>query len=108
MLNPWYPRLTVYPLLLAVAFVLLWLTGCAGFGQPSYGADMSAAQITAAAKDKSAAVVCTRLIGAGYTLETTTISLDQRAIQDGGIVVDGTKGCTATITTVAPPHVPPK
>jgi hypothetical protein len=80
------------------------LAGCANLLQPNYGAEMSAAQITAAGKDKSASVVCTRLIAPGYTLETVSVSLDQNAIKDGGVSGDGTKGCIAAINSSAPPR----
>lgn len=83
--------------------LLCVLPGCA-LMQPS--ADMSAAQLTALSKDKSAAVTCTTIIGAWGTARLVTISMDQNSIKDGGISVDGERGCTAAINSVSPPRAP--
>jgi uncharacterized protein YceK len=85
--------------------VVALLTGCASLMQPS--SNLSAEQITAATKDKSATVTCSTIIGAWGTAKLVTISLDQNAIKDGGVTVDGEKGCTANITSMAPPRAPP-
>lgn len=91
-----------------IALVLLTMSGCASLtGQPNY-ADLSAAQANAAVRDKSATVVCTKIMAAGYSLESATIGLDQNAIKDGGVSVDNSKGCVATITSAAPPKAAPK
>lgn len=85
--------------------LLLLVSGCAGFMQPNAG--MNADQITAAAKDKSASVICSTIIGAWGTAKLVTINLDQNSIKDGGVTVDGEKGCTASITSAAPPRAAP-
>lgn len=86
--------------------LVVLLSGCASMMQPS--SSMSAEQIAAATKDKSATVVCSTVIGAWGTVKLVTISLDQNAIKDGGVAVDGEKGCTANITSMAPPKPAPK
>lgn len=91
---------------IAISVASLLLTGCAGFMQPNYGSDMSAAQIAAAGKDKSAAVVCTKIRAAGYEFESVTIMLDQNAIKDGGVSGDAAKGCLGAINSMAPPRMP--
>ncbi len=83
----------------------LALSACATMFQPS--TDMSAAQITAAVKDKSATVICSTITSIYGTARLVTINLDQNSIKDGGITVDGEKGCAASITSVAPPKLPP-
>lgn len=91
----------------AVLFIILilmsWLTAC-GLMQPT--SDMSAAQITAATKDKNASVICSTIRGVWGSAELITITLDQNAIKDGGIVADNKGGCNAAITSAAPPKVP--
>ncbi len=89
-----------------VIIVALLLPGCASLMQPS--SNLSAEQITAATKDKSATVTCSTIIGAWGTAKLVTISLDQNSIKDGGVSVDGERGCTATITSAAPPRAPPQ
>lgn len=90
--------------ILLATLVLFALAGCASFMQPNAG--MSAEQISAAVKDKSATVICSTLIGPYGTAKLVTINLDQNAIKDGGITVDGDRGCSATITSAAPPRPP--
>lgn len=86
-----------------LALVLLTVSGCAAF-QPS--SDMSAAQISAATKDKNASVICSTIRGVWGSAELITITLDQNSIKDGGITADNKGGCNAAITSAAPPKVP--
>lgn len=86
--------------------VAAFLTGCGTLmGQPDYS-NLTGAQSNAAVKDKSATVICTKIMGAGYSLESVAIGLDQNAIKDGGVSADNSKGCVATITSAAPPKEP--
>jgi hypothetical protein len=89
--------------LLLVLLLVIVLTSCAAF-QPS--SDMSAAQITAATKDKNASVICSTIRGVWGSAELITITLDQNSIKDGGISADNKGGCNAAITSAAPPKVP--
>lgn len=89
--------------LFALLFALL-LASC-GLMQPT--SDMSAAQITAATKDKNASVICSTIRGVWGSAELITITLDQNAIKDGGITADNKGGCNAAITSAAPPRVLP-
>lgn len=86
--------------LLFALLLLAQLAACAAF-QPS--SDMSAAQITAATKDKNASVICSTIRGVWGSAELITITLDQNSIKDGGITADNKGGCNAAITSAAPP-----
>lgn len=86
-----------------VLFAAMLVTGCSMM-QPS--SDMSAAQISAATKDKNASVICSTIRGVWGSAELITITLDQNSIKDGGIVADNKGGCNAAITSAAPPRAP--
>ena len=79
--------------------IALALPGCASWGTSG----MSAAEITAAGKDKSASIICSTFVGVWGTVKLVTMNLDQKAIQDGGVAIDGERGCTVTVTSAAPP-----
>ncbi len=83
-----------------VVAVLVSMAGCQSLMQPS--TEMSASQMKELVKDKNASVICASVIGAWGTAKTVVINLDQNAIKDGGISIDGEKGCTASITSMAP------
>jgi hypothetical protein len=86
-----------------ITAIALLLSSC-GMMQPT--SDMSAAQITAATKDKNASVICSTIRGVWGSAELITITLDQNAIRDGGIAADNKGGCNATIQSAAPPKTP--
>jgi hypothetical protein len=95
--------LIVYSTIAAVICALFALAGCQGMG---YNQAMSEAQIKAAVADKSASIVCSRVIAAGFTGETVILNLDQRVLQDGGIII-GDSCKTVEIRTAAPPKQQP-
>ena len=86
-------------LVFALALAVALGTGCASM----YGG-MSAEQISAAAKDKTATVVCSKIVGAGFSADTYVISLDNKVIANGSISV-GEK-CALTLSNELPVKVP--
>jgi len=86
-------------LVFALALAVALGTGCASM----YGG-MSAEQINAAAKDKSATAVCSKIIGAGFSAETYVIALDNKVIHNGSVSV-GEK-CALNVTDEATVKVP--
>lgn len=84
----------------ALVLCLLPLTGCASMFSPA----MSPEQIKAAVADKSASVVCSRIITAGGSADTIVVNLDQRVIRNGQIAV-GDK-CQVTVSDMAAIPVP--
>jgi len=81
--------------------IALLLAGCASVPNPNMTAD----QITAAGKDKALSVTCAHITGLWGSGDTVIITYDQRALANGGVSVDPTKGCAATLTNMqsAPP-----
>jgi hypothetical protein len=66
--------------IIAVSFLAFLVTGCAGFGMGG----MSAAEITAAIKDKSSSAVCTEYIGTGGKFTALYTNTDKSTLQTGG------------------------
>lgn len=79
----------------------LALAGCAALQGPNLSVD----QLKAMAADKSAAIVCTQIVGAGGAGTVVTVNMDQRVIIDGGITVE--PNCKTTITNTTPPKPAP-
>ncbi len=91
---------------------LLWLLLLALAGCQTYGG-MSAEQISAASKDKSASCVYAKILGVWGSGETTVVAYDQKTIFNGGIQIgDKCSSLTATDTKPGQPVVtvpaPPK
>lgn len=61
-------------------FLVLLLSGCAGFGMGG----LSAEQITAAVKDKSSAVACTTFTGTGGQFQVMYVNNDKTFGTAGG------------------------
>ena len=85
--------------LLAFA-VLFLLAGCASTNQ-----SMSAEQITASTKDKSASCVYAKVTTVWGTAETIVMGYDQRTISNGGIIV-GDKCSSLDAKDMKPAPVP--
>ena len=80
------------------------LAGCV-----STNSSMSAEQINAATKDKSASCLYAKVAGPWGTAETTVVGYDQRTIVNGGIIIgDKCSSLDAKDTKPAPPVVAPK
>lgn len=77
------------------------LFGCAGITTPN---NMSAEQLTAMAKDKSAGVFCGEGTGPWGKVRTTTVNVDKAAVPNGTVTVTGE--CNVTITTSNAPLKP--
>lgn len=71
--------------------------GCAGMTMPS--SSMSAEQLTALAKDKSAGVTCQEAVGPWGRGRNTVVNVDKASIPSGTVTVDAE--CKVTITTGA-------
>jgi hypothetical protein len=88
---------------IVVFFALLLAAGCASTNQ-----SMSAEQINAATKDKSASCVYAKVVTMWGTAETIVMGYDQRTISNGGIIVgDKCSSLDAKDMKPAPPAAPP-
>ena len=77
------------------ALLLLPLLAGCSWMQPN----MSAEQLTAAAKDKNASVVCAVGTGPWGKVVSTYVNVDKASVSNGAVVVDSE--CKTTITTGA-------
>ena len=68
---------------LIIALCVFVLTGCAGFGQ----SNLSAAQLTALAKDKSIGVMTNEVSGIWGTLKSKVVNVDKSVLIDGVVTV---------------------
>lgn len=75
--------------------VAVVVSGCQSYG------GMSAEQITAASKDKSASCVYAKIIGVWGTAETMVVGYDQKTVFNGGIQI-GDKCSSLTATDTKP------
>jgi len=88
----------VIAMLITIAIFAL-VGGCMSL--PYNPADMSAEQLTAAAKDKNASVVCAIGNSPYGRAVIVTVNLDQKVIVQGTVTVDDT--CKTTITNAPVP-----
>ncbi len=86
---------------IALAIVLLAISGCANFQ------GMSADQIKAATSDKNASALCARVVGVWGTATTVIANLDQRVIDTGGMTVTSSNGdCAVSMNNIKPTPAP--